>query len=145
MLLSVSVCTTSRFWIWVRCIFRSTYGRGIALFVKLGGSCSDGREWFGLGVHIYVCNPPSDLLSNLTVNTTKNDDAHNKMMPQAALQREKKCYLLGMLLGRRTAHNGPKKQRAERDHITILDLGQLVEDMGKSIFEFCGRLFSNQK
>ena len=75
---------------------------------KLGGSCSDGREWFGLGVHIYVCNPPSDLLSNLTVNTTKNDVAHNKMMPQAALQREKKCYLLGMLLERRTAHNGPK-------------------------------------
>ena len=112
---------------------------------KLGGSCSDGREWFGLGVHIYVCNPPSDLLSNLTVNTTQNDDAHNKMMPQAALQREKKCYLLGMLLGRRTAHNGPKKQRAERDHITILDLGQLVGDMGKSIFEFCGRIFFNQK
>ena len=64
-----------------------------------------------MGVHIYVCNPPSDLLSNLTVNTTKNDDAHNKMMPQAALQREKKCYLLGMLLGRRTAHNGPKKAK----------------------------------
>ena len=98
-----------------------------------------------MGVHIYVCNPPSDLLSNLTVNTTKNDDAHNKMMPQAALQREKKCYLLGMLLGRRTAHNGPKKQRAERDHITILDLGQLVEDMGKSILDFCGRLFFKSK
>ena len=78
---------------------------------KLGGSCSDGREWFGLGVHIYVCNPPSDLLSNLTVNTTQNDDAHNKMMPQAALQREKKMLFAGNVAGETDSAQWSKKAK----------------------------------
>ena len=67
------------------------------------------------------------------------------MMPPAVREREKLCYLLGiLLLSRLPTHNGPKKQRVDRDQITILDLEQSVEDMAKSIFEFCGHLFSNQ-